>query len=320
MRSTSGLSLTSYTLSFLSKLKGKPVKSPVAIKVSRQEATLILITMLWGATFLIVHHAMRSASPFFFVGIRFAVAALLLAAVFWRSLGGMTAKDLQAGGLIGFCIAIGYSFQTWGMQTISSSQSAFMTAMYVPLVPLLQWIFLKRPPRLMSWCGIVLAFIGLLLLSGNSGGTTAGLGIGECVTLLSTLAIAGEIILISGYAGQVDTKRVTIIQLAAASLFSFLFMVPAGESATHLSSSVLLSAAGLGLMSAIIQLTMNWAQQSVSPTRATVIYAGEPVWAGVAGRIAGEVLPSLALLGGVLIVAGVLVSELKLRRRTARGK
>lgn len=69
-------------------------------------------------------------------------------------------------------------------------------------------------------------------------------------------------------------------------------------------------------MSAIIQLTMNWAQQSISPTRATVIYAGEPVWAGIVGRIAGEILPSLALLGGVLIVAGVLVSELKIKRRS----
>ncbi|WKX28011.1 DMT family transporter [Tatumella ptyseos] len=271
--------------------------------------------MLWGATFLIVHHAMQTASPFFFVGVRFAVAALLLAAVFWRSLAGITVKDIQAGTLIGFCIAIGYSFQTWGMQTISSSQSAFMTAMYVPLVPLLQWIFLKRPPRLMSWCGIILAFVGLLLLSGNAGETAQGLGIGEYVTLLSTLAIAGEIILISGFAGQVDTKRVTIIQLAAASLFSFLFMVPAGETVAHFSPTVIISAAGLGLMSAIIQLTMNWAQQSISPTRATVIYAGEPVWAGIVGRIAGEVLPSLALLGGVLIVAGVLVSELKIKRR-----
>lgn len=271
--------------------------------------------MLWGATFLIVHHAMKSASPFFFVGIRFAVAALILCLVFWRGLRGITKQDILAGTSIGFCIAIGYSFQTWGMQTISSSQSAFMTAMYVPLVPLLQWIFLKRPPQLMSWCGVILAFIGLLLLSGKSEGSTGGLGLGEIVTLLSTIAIAGEIILISGYAGKVDTTRVTIIQLATASLFSFLFMVPAGETASHLSPGVLLSAVGLGLMSAIIQLTMNWAQRSVSPTRATVIYAGEPVWAGIAGRLAGEILPGLALLGGGLIVAGVLVSELRFKRR-----
>ncbi len=291
------------------------MKNKLGFSISRQEATLIVITMLWGATFLIVHYAMETASPFFFVGIRFAVAALILCLVFSRSLVGITRYDIIAGFSIGLCIAIGYSFQTWGMKTISSSQSAFMTAMYVPLVPLLQWLFLKRPPRLMSWCGIILAFVGLLLLAGKNGDTGSGLALGEVVTLLSTLAIAGEIILISGFAGKVNTQRVTILQLAAASLFSFLFMIPAGETVTHFSPSVLYSAAGLGLMSAIIQLTMNWAQQSVSPTRATVIYAGEPVWAGIAGRIAGEVMPALALLGGALIVAGVLVSELRFKRR-----
>ncbi|WP_163363461.1 EamA family transporter, partial [Enterobacter cloacae] len=72
---------------------------------------------------------------------------------------------------------------------------------------------------------------------------------------------------------------------------------------------------GLGLASALIQLTMNWAQRSVSPTRATVIYAGEPVWAGIVGRLAGERLPGVALLGGALIVIGVVVSELRVRRR-----
>ncbi|MNC54096.1 hypothetical protein D3C75_1035590 [compost metagenome] len=60
---------------------------------------------------------------------------------------------------------------------------------------------------------------------------------------------------------------------------------------------------------------MNWAQKSVSPTRATLIYAGEPVWAGIVGRIAGERLPGIALFGGLLIVIAVIVSELKIKRR-----
>ncbi len=63
---------------------------------------------------------------------------------------------------------------------------------------------------------------------------------------------------------------------------------------------------------------MNWAQKSVSPTRATIIYASEPVWGGVGGRMAGDRLPALALLGAALIVAGVVVSELKPRRSTDR--
>ena len=62
---------------------------------------------------------------------------------------------------------------------------------------------------------------------------------------------------------------------------------------------------------------MNWAQRSVSPTRATVIYTGEPVWAGIFGRLAGERLPLLALLGAAFIIVGVLVSELKFNKKKA---
>ena len=64
---------------------------------------------------------------------------------------------------------------------------------------------------------------------------------------------------------------------------------------------------------ALIQFVMNWAQRVVDPSRAAIIYAGEPVWAGVIGRIAGERLPLIALFGGALVVLGVLVSELKIK-------
>lgn len=131
------------------------------------------------------------------------------------------------------------------------------------------------------------------------------------------MAIAAEIILISTYAGQVDVRRVTVVQLAATSVLSFLMVVPTQEAIPDFSWLLLASALGLGAASAAIQVAMNWAQKSVSPTRATLIYAGEPVWAGLVGRIAGERLPALALLGGALIVAAVIVSELKTKGKSA---
>lgn len=132
---------------------------------------------------------------------------------------------------------------------------------------------------------------------------------------MGAVAIAAEIILIGAWAGKVDVKRVTVVQLATASLVAFLLMIPAGESVPPISSGLVIVALGLGIFSAIIQVTMNWAQRSVSPTRATVIYTGEPVWAGIFGRLAGERLPLLALVGAAFIIAGVLVSELKLKRK-----
>lgn len=275
---------------------------------------LIFITMIWGGTFLAVHLAMQVSGPFFFVGLRFAAATLVLVLFSLRSLRGLTWYELKAGVFIGVAIMFGYGLQTVGLQTISSSQSAFITAMYVPMVPLLQWLVLGRFPGVMAWVGVLLAFTGLMLLAAPSSSDMT-LSLGEILTLIGTLGMAAEIILIGAYAGKVNVKRVTVVQLATASVASFLMMVPTGESVPPYSSYLLYSAMGLGLASAIIQVTMNWAQRSVSPTRATVIYAGEPVWAGLVGRIAGERLPGVALLGCALIVLGVLVSELRIRRK-----
>ncbi|MFD0331251.1 DMT family transporter [Streptacidiphilus monticola] len=144
-----------------------------------------------------------------------------------------------------------------------------------------------------------------------------GFGIGELATLGAAVAAAAEIVLIARFAGRIDLRRITFVQLLSAGVLSFLAMPVAGEPVPGFSWVWLVAAVGLGAASAVIQLTMNWAQKSVPPMRATVIYAGEPVWGGVVGRIAGDRLPGPALLGAGLIVLGVLVSEWQPRRRAA---
>ncbi|MBK5477992.1 DMT family transporter [Pseudomonas sp. TH21] len=281
-------------------------------RFSKAECLLVFITMIWGGTFLLVQHAMTVSGPMFFVGLRFAAAAIVVGFFSLRTLRGLTLFELKAGAFIGTSIMFGYGMQTIGLQTIPSSQSAFITALYVPCVPLLQWLVLGRRPGLMPSIGIMLAFTGLMLLTGPTG-ASLNFSPGEIATLICAIAVAAEIILIGAYAGQVDVRRVTVVQLATASLLSFLMVVPMGEALPGFSWLLLFSAVGLGLTSAVIQVAMNWAQQSVSPTRATLIYAGEPVWAGVIGRIAGERFPPLAMLGAALIVVAVIVSELKTR-------
>ena len=142
---------------------------------------------------------------------------------------------------------------------------------------------------------------------------------GQLITIAGAVAIAAEILLISHYARSVDLRRVTVLQLAVASIAAFALMPLAGETEIPPFSWTLTGlAVALGCASALIQLTMNWAQRTVDPARATLIYAGEPVWAGIFGRIAGERLAPLALVGGALVVLGVIVSEWKPRLRRAR--
>lgn len=281
---------------------------------SGPETVLVIVTVIWGGTFLVVQHALTVTGPFFLVGLRFGVAAVMLGLVSGRSMAAMTWGDMRAGCLIGLSLMLGYSLQTVGLKTIPSSQSAFITALYVPFVPLLQLLVLRLMPRPMAWLGIALSFVGLMMLAGPEG-ASLHFEAGELWTLASAVAIAGEIILISAFAGRTHARRVTVVQLAVASLLSFAAMIPAGEGVPAFSWLLIATVGGLGFASAFIQFAMNWAQRTVSPTRATLIYAGEPVWAGIFGRIAGERLGPLAIMGGALIVAGVLVSEWRRKSR-----
>lgn len=279
------------------------------VKSKGPHLALVGITMIWGTTFLLVQYGLNSSSPMFFVGCRFAAAAIAVSAISINALKKMTRHDLFAAAAIGFSITLGYGSQTVGLQYITSSESAFLTALYVPLVPLLMWVVFRKRPHYMNVIGIVMAFIGLVLLSGNGIGALS-FNTGQLFTLFCALAVSVEIVLISHFAPSVNLKCVTALQLAFASLFAFMFMPILGENTTPPFSITLVSLiVGLGMASALIQLTMNWAQRSVEPSTATVIYAGEPVWAGILGRIAGERLAPLAMIGGALVVASVIVSE-----------
>ncbi|GGH60301.1 membrane protein [Comamonas phosphati] len=291
-----------------------PFKIP-RLPLSLQETALVGVTMLWGTTFLIVHTAMQYTGPMFFVGFRFTTAGLLCLLVFHRAMRGMTWQEARAGAAIGLSIFLGYGLQTHGLQSVSASQSAFITALYVPTVPLLQWLVLRSAPHPMSWLGIALAFTGLVMLTSPQPQAGLSLGAGELASLLGAFVFAAEIILIGKYAGKVNLQRVTVVQLLVGGLLSFAAMPVAGESVPEFSWVWLACALGLGTASVLIQLTMNWAQKAVSPTRATLIYAGEPIWGGLIGRLAGGRLPALALLGAGLIVLGAVVSELRPRFR-----
>lgn len=281
---------------------------------------MVFITMIWGTTFLLVKHGLSVSSPMFFVGCRFAAAALAIGMISLKQLKRVTREDVFASAVIGLSIAIGYGAQTIGLQTISSSESAFFTALYVPFVPILLWLFCRKPPSTMKLVGIAVAFIGLILISGMSVGHLS-LSTGQVLTILSAIAVAAEIILIGFFASRVNLQCVTVLQLAIASLCAFISMPFVGETSIPSFSSTLVTLTlGLGVASAFIQWVMNWAQRVVEPSTAAVIYAGEPVWAGIFGRIAGERLAPLALLGGILVVLSILISEYRpkfIRRRAS---
>jgi drug/metabolite transporter (DMT)-like permease len=283
--------------------------SPTWFKTKAPQLALILITFIWGGSFITVQYALNFSDPIMFVALRFAAAAIAVSLISFKYLGEFNLKEVIAGAIIGAVIAIGYGTQTIGLQTISSSESAFLTALYVPLVPIFMWLIFKEKPHFMTWLGIIFAFVGLIFLTGNGFGQIQ-LHFGQIITIFGSIAIALEIIFIGYFAGKVNVRRVTVLQLIFASLFCFIMSPLLGEQGLpQFNWMLIVILCGLGLASACIQLVMNWAQQSVDSSQAAIIYAGEPVWAALIGRIAGERLPFLALIGGACVVLGVILSE-----------
>ena len=106
---------------------------PTRPRLIRQEVALLAVAAVWGSTFLTVQKGLALAGPWSFVALRFGIAALALAALSLTSLRGLTRRELAVGTVVGLALAAGYGLQTVGLQSIPSSTSAFLTALYVPL-------------------------------------------------------------------------------------------------------------------------------------------------------------------------------------------
>ncbi|MBB3173789.1 drug/metabolite transporter (DMT)-like permease [Endobacter medicaginis] len=285
-----------------------------SVSTVSREWPLVVITCVWGTTFLVTRIGLAETGPLFFVALRFAVAAIALAAFCGRSLLDLRRIELVAGVSIGLVIALGSVLQTMAIERLPSSMVAFLTAFYVPLVPLLQWLLLRRPPGWRGWIGALAGFAGLALIAGPvSGGSL----LGELQAIGCALAFGFEIILIGRVAARVDARRFAVVQVVTVSLASLAAMPLLGEHPVWPDARLALCVLYLGLASAIVQAVVSWAQRVVSPTRATIIYATEPVWAGLIGAAAGEPIGWRAACGAVLIGLGVLSSSLPLPRFSA---
>ena len=275
------------------------------------ELVLMLVTLVWGGTFLVTRLALREVDPFWLLAARFSIGAATLGLLFSGRMRGLRASEVRAGILIGVVTFASYSLQTLGLQHIESGKSAFITALYVPVVPLLQLLLLRQAPRAAAWLGIGLSFAGLLLMSLGDG-LDLSFGIGEWLTLGCAVAAALQIVLLSRWVAEAEPLRLAFVQLSTVGILSAAVSVGVGEGFPALTPGVVGAALGLGLLGTAFALgAMSWAQQTVSATRATVIYAMEPVWGGLIGAWAGEEMKAAMVGGSSLVLLGVLASELR---------
>src|SRR5690554_1505858 len=129
------------------------------------DLALAFVALIWGSTFVVVKNALDTVGPLTYVAWRFWLAAIFLAALFHRRARRVRRAELLAGGLIGVWLALGYLFQTVGLQTTTSAKAGFITGLSVVIVPVLATLLLRRPPGRGAVIGIAAATVGLGFLS-----------------------------------------------------------------------------------------------------------------------------------------------------------
>ncbi len=278
----------------------------------RANVLLIVVTMIWGSSFLIVQHALTFVGPFTFLAMRFGFAVLVLAFLFRKRLIHITSIEILSGSIIGLFLFASYAFQTVSLQYTTSSQAGFISGMYVPLVALLALPLLRQKPTLGSILGILLSMSGLILLSVKNTFQIT-IGPGEILALACALASALHVICISKFAPRADAINLTIVQITLTALLSLIAMPIAKEPFSFPPFSVWESALFLGVVATAFCLAiMNWVQQFVSSTEAAMFYALELVWLSILGHFAGDNLSLLGWIGCGCMLSSMVVGEMRL--------
>ena len=272
------------------------------------ELALFAVTVIWGVMFVVVKNALTDISPFLFLALRFSIAALILGAVYGRK---VRRTALKAGVLAGSLLFAAFVFQTEGLALTTPSKSAFLTGLSVPMVPLASSLVYRIRPRKFEVAGILIASIGMAMMTLPSG--KFEMSTGDFLSLLCAVTFALHIVVMGHFSPIVGFETLAVAQVTVAALLGFLSAGLFGPVRFHptpaLGAAVLVT--GI-LATALAFTTMAWAQQYTSPSRTALILALEPAVAWLTSYVvAGEVLSDRGKIGAGLILAGVLLVELK---------
>jgi drug/metabolite transporter (DMT)-like permease len=287
----------------------------------RADLSLLLVAAVWGATFVMVSRAVGLVGPLTFLALRFGLAALVLAPFALGAARRAGRPGLRAGVLVGGLLAAGYALQTAGLRYTSATRAGFLTGLAVVLVPFFAWLLLGHPPGLGPFLGVLLAAAGLALMAWTPGEPPA-LNRGDWLVLGCALAFALQLVAVAAWAPTLDPRALALVQIATAALLALGAAALRETTSGPLPPAVWGAALFTGIFAtALAFLAQASAQAHTSPTHVAVIFATEPVFAGLAGvLLAGERLTRSAWLGCGLILAGMLVAELWPAGREPKGR
>jgi len=281
------------------------------------DLALGLCALIWGTTFVVIKDALADVSVVVYLALRFGLAALVMAAIYWRTLRRLTRPAFSAGVQIGIFMFGGYVFQIAGLKYTTPSKAAFVTGLFVIFVPILLALFGHRRVSIWIWLGAGAAFVGLYFLTVSPGGF-GELNRGDPIVFVCAIMFALHMIFIGRYVGRHSVAALSFLQVATTAALSaalLLFTLAIGWEhprvvwTGYLLFAILLTALGATVLGFSLQ---TWAQQYASPSHAAILVSLEPVFAALTSLFfAREHLGRRAVFGAALIFVGILVAELK---------
>ena len=284
--------------------------------MTRVQANLVLLltALIWGSAFIAQNWGMASVGPMLFTGIRFLIGALVVAPLAWlewkRHPGGINRRDgLKILGL-GLLMLAGAVLQQVGIQYTSVTNAGFLTALYVPMVPILSWLILRHLPHWSVWPGALACVAGAWLLSGAQ---QLQIAPGDIWVAVSAIPWAFHVL----YIGRVADKMAAPFLVAMgqflvcglfASLGALVFEPNTLEGVRSAMGPMLYG----GVLSVGVAFTAQvLAQRYAHASDAAIILSAETVFAAIFGYLLlGERLGTAGLVGCGLILASMLSIQL----------
>ena len=274
---------------------------------------LLVTAFVWGFAFVVVKNSLNYVPPIYMLAFRFTIAGIILSLVFIGRVRKINKKILLHGAIVGFFLFAAYLVQTIGCDYTTAGKNAFLTTVYVVVVPFLGWILKKgKPDRYcVAAAFIAITGIGLLTLEGDY-----SVNIGDILTLACGILFAFQIIYIDQYTETDDPILIAILQLVFAAVYSWIVALVTGVAfpmEAVQNSTVMMSMLYLGLFSTMIAfLLQNICQKYLKPATASLLMSTEAVFGVLCAAVfLHEVMSGKMVIGCALIFIAIVLNEVK---------
>jgi drug/metabolite transporter (DMT)-like permease len=270
---------------------------------------LFLVTLLWGLTFPLIELCVHNCDPVLFVATRFFLASLPILPFFIKNL---SKEYLIAGAVLGLMNLGGFVFQTVGLETVNASRAAFLTGIYVLMIPFISPLLGMGKPRLHDVVSAAICSVGIFILTECSIGDFC---MGDVWILIADVFIAVSIIYVAKYAKKdMHPSMLAFGQIIMTGLYAWVpaLILTDLDFSGFYSPSFLISIAICSFLCTIVALFLqSKSQKYVSIQNAALIFSLEPVFAAIFDTLLTRTPPTLYTLGGgFVIVMSILYLEL----------